>query len=210
MPARRSPGPDQPDAQAVLELVAAGDSAPDAARACGLLPGTVWKWINAGTEPEPPVWANDKKKTKMRQSLWQACIKYSQDYEKARLDGKRAIAQEALKTIRLAASKGFQTTKIRRTKDEHGASKGEVTELVQASPIWTAAACFLERAIPEEYAQHSQVTLHSDLTLAPGEADEVVEACTDDEAKAIDRGDAKILGQVLARVRSKSAPQPAE
>ena len=49
-----------------------------------------------------------------------------------------------------------------------------------------------------------KVSVDGGILLAPGEADAVVEACTDDEAKAIDRGDESPLRNVVARVRSKA------
>jgi len=47
-----------------------------------------------------------------------------------------------------------------------------------------------------------RVDFTGELQLQPGEADAIAAACTDEEAKAIDRGDAKILTQVLTRVRA--------
>ena len=207
MPPRRSPGPDQPDAQAFLKLIAAGDIVKDAAGACGLDPGNVWHWIDAGKFPEPPPYTygnSGRAPGRMSDSLWRSCVKFSKSYEEAKLEGKRAVAQEALKTIRTAAMKGFARAKVTR-KLIGGQVVEEKHESEQSAPVWQAAAWYLERTLPDEYSQRSEVRVSGELQLRPGEADRIAEACTDEEARAIDRGDASALARVLARVRAESS-----
>lgn len=54
-----------------------------------------------------------------------------------------------------------------------------------------------------------RVDITGDLRLEPGEAEAIAAACTDDEARAIDRGDAKVLAQVRTRVRTEKKGNPA-
>lgn len=212
MPPRQELGPEQPNALAVLELIAAGSTVPDAARECGLAPATVWTWIDAGQKPEPPVYLTGpkgRKPSRMSMSLWEACQKFSAAYQKAKLEQRRSIAQAALKTIRTAAEKGFAKARVKR-KLVGGQVVEETHESEQSAPVWQAAAWYLERTHPEEYALRTKVEVSGDLRLEPGEADAVASACTDDEARSIDRGDVKILAQVLARVRAEKKAKPVE
>ena len=205
MPPRRIPGPKQPNAQAVLRLVASGLSVPKAAEKCGLQPATVWKWILSGKSPEPPRWRpwdKDRRRrvVRMSRSLWEACIEYSRQYDEARKERAQNLAEAALDTIKTAATEGFTETKIRR-KIVGDQVVEEVREVKRGQPQWTAAAWYLERTIPEEYGRKDSVSVHTDFTLREGEAEAVIAACNDDERAAIEKGDTKTLAIVLARVR---------
>lgn len=212
MPPRREPGPDQPDALAVLELIAAGSTVPEAARECGLQPSTVWNWIDAGQKEEPPLYFMDRpgrKNSRMSVVLWRACQKFSLAYQEAKLEQRRSIAQAALKTIRTAAEKGFARAKVKR-KLVAGVVTEETHESEQGAPVWQAAAWYLERTHPDEYGLKTRVEVSGDFRLEPGEADAIAAACTDEEAKAIDHGDVKVLAQVRARVRAEKKSKPTE
>lgn len=211
MPPRREPGPDQPDALAVLELVAAGETLSQAAKACGLSTSTLFCWIDAGNQPEPPLYRSSSHRNlvRMSRSLWEACRRYAVKYEIAKQTGKKVIAQEMLTTIRTAGQKGFARAKVRK-KLVSGVVVEEHRESEQGAPIWQAAAWYLERTHPDEYGLKTRVEVSGDLRLEPGEADAIASACTDDEAKSIDRGDVRVLAQVLARVRAEKRSKPTE
>lgn len=204
MPPRQGEqGPDLPPAQTVLELVAMGETLTQAAQKCGVSVVTLYGWIDAGKQPAPPIYkqAKGERITRMSPQLWKACVKYSLSYEEAKQTGKKVIAQEMLSTIRTAGQKGFARAKVTR-KLVAGQVVEEKHESEQSAPVWQAAAWYLERTLPDEYSLRTEVRVSGELQLQPGEADAIAAACSDDEARAIDRGDVKTLAQVLARVRA--------
>lgn len=218
MPPRRGvPGPASELAKKCLELVAEGATLKKATDACSLNYSLVWQWICIGDGKESYL----KNQRPSAQTL-AACQQFTEAYARACVQRDEKRLQDALESIRVAAQEGHAGTKIlreslpqrieRTTTTKAGvvtivekvipAHVREVHEVEKERPDWRAAQALLEKLAPDRYGARSNVQLSTSLQLQSGEADAVAAACTDDEAQAIDRGDVKVLAQVVARVRA--------
>lgn len=223
MPPRRGlPGPASELVKKCLELVAEGATLKKATDACSLNYSLVWSWICMGDGKEGYL----KHQRPSAQTL-ASCKQFTEAYARACAQRDEKRLQDALESIRVAAQEGHAGSKIteesvpakteritttRPGKDGHPvttvtervipAHQRRVTEVEKERPDWRAAQVLLEKLAPDRYGARSNVHVSGDLRLEPGEADAVAAACTDDEARAIDRGDVKVLAQVLARVRA--------
>lgn len=217
MPPRKRPGPATELAQKCLDLVAEGSTLKKAVDALSLNYSEVWQWICIGEGKES--YLRDRRPSPGHKAL---CEDFAKGYARACSQRDEKRLQDALESIRVAAQEGHAGTKIlreslpqrveRTTTTKAGvvtvvekvipAHTREVHEVEKERPDWRAAQALLEKLAPDRYGARSNVHVSGDLRLEPGEADAVAAACTDDEARAIDRGDAKTLAQVLARVRA--------